>query len=229
MSEIVSNLRNDKDFLDVTLACDDGWITAHKVILSANSAFFRDILTIHSHQHPLIYLRGIKYSVLNYILDFMYRGEVSVKQEDLDEFITIANELKVNGLTQASCDNENGSKENSSSISTENPTKSDSVMTVESALMVPSEVDSGVSAHDKEKGVSNADKDGAKHDDILEDDLKLSDSDADSFEEHLLEIVQEGLDDNRNILTEAIKIIICTKCDKMHIKKKGINLVKKTY
>ena len=49
-------IREDKDFFDITLACDDETIQAHKVILSACSPFFRKVLKKHSHQHPLLYL-----------------------------------------------------------------------------------------------------------------------------------------------------------------------------
>ena len=39
------SLREDNDFSDVTLACEDGQqIEAHKVILAASSPFFRDLL-----------------------------------------------------------------------------------------------------------------------------------------------------------------------------------------
>jgi len=37
-------LREDQEFFDVTLACDEDQIQAHKVILSACSPFFRRIL-----------------------------------------------------------------------------------------------------------------------------------------------------------------------------------------
>ena len=41
-------LRNDKDFTDVTLACKDQRIKAHKVILSsACSPFFKKLLKDH--------------------------------------------------------------------------------------------------------------------------------------------------------------------------------------
>jgi hypothetical protein len=53
-------LREDKDVFDVTLACDDDQIQAHKVILSACSPFFRSILKGNRHEHPLLYLKGVK-------------------------------------------------------------------------------------------------------------------------------------------------------------------------
>jgi len=101
-------LRDDKDFFDVTLACDDEQIQAHKVILSACSPFFRNILRRNPHQHPLLYLKGVKYTDIQSVLNFMYHGEVNVAQEELNSFLAVAEELRVKGLTQGP--NANSSK-----------------------------------------------------------------------------------------------------------------------
>merc|ERR1712183_1221274 len=93
-------LRNEKDFFDVTLACDDSQLQAHKVILSACSPFFRNVLRRNPHQHPLLYLKGVKYTELLSVLNFMYMGEVNVAQEELNSFLSVAEDLKVKGLTQ---------------------------------------------------------------------------------------------------------------------------------
>jgi len=95
-------LRNEKDFFDVTLACDDSQLQAHKVILSACSPFFRNVLRRNPHQHPLLYLKGVKYTELQSVLNFMYLGEVNVAQEELNSFLSVAEDLKVKGLTQNS-------------------------------------------------------------------------------------------------------------------------------
>jgi len=97
-------LREDKDFFDVTLACDDDQIQAHKVILSACSPFFRTILRRNRHEHPLLFLKGVKYVDLVSVLNFMYHGEVNVAQEELNSFLAVAEDLKVKGLTQNSAD-----------------------------------------------------------------------------------------------------------------------------
>eukprot|EP00092_Neocalanus_flemingeri_P059406 GFUD01071002.1.p1 GENE.GFUD01071002.1~~GFUD01071002.1.p1 ORF type:complete len:346 (-),score=72.35 GFUD01071002.1:91-1128(-) len=97
-------LRDDKDFFDVTLACDDDQIQAHKVILSACSPFFRTILRRNRHEHPLLFLKGVKYVDLVSVLNFMYHGEVNVAQEELNSFLAVAEDLKVKGLTQNSSD-----------------------------------------------------------------------------------------------------------------------------
>jgi len=95
-------LREEKDFFDVTLACDDSQLQAHKVILGACSPFFRTILKNNPHPQPLIYLKGVKYNELDAVLKFMYEGEVNVAQDDLNTFLAVAEDLHVKGLTQAS-------------------------------------------------------------------------------------------------------------------------------
>jgi len=100
ISSAFRDLREDKDFFDVTLACVDDQIQAHKVILSACSPFFRTILKRNKHEHPLLYLNGVKYVDLVAVLNFMYHGEVNVAQEELNSFLAVAEDLKVKGLTQ---------------------------------------------------------------------------------------------------------------------------------
>ena len=73
MNSAFGVLRNDKEFSDLTLACEDGTqIETHKVILAASSPFFNKILKRNKHPHPLIYVRGIKADELVAIIDFLY-------------------------------------------------------------------------------------------------------------------------------------------------------------
>merc|ERR1712200_147877 len=93
------SLREDNNFADVTLACEDGQqVEAHKVILAASSPTFKTLLGRNKHPRPLIYMRGIKSNNLFAILDFLYVGEANVFQVDLDAFLAIAEELKLKGL-----------------------------------------------------------------------------------------------------------------------------------
>jgi len=93
-------LREDKEFFDVTLVCDEDQIQAHKVILSACSPFFRSVLKRNRHEHPLLYLKDVKFCDIVSVLNFMYQGEVNVAQEELNSFLAVAEDLKVKGLTQ---------------------------------------------------------------------------------------------------------------------------------
>ena len=98
-------LRGDKEFTDLTLACEDGQqMEAHRVILAASSPFFEQILQRNKHPHPLIYLRGFRSDEFEAILDFLYFGETNVYQENLDSFLVIAEELKLKGLTSQTND-----------------------------------------------------------------------------------------------------------------------------
>ena len=100
ISSSFGELRGDRDFTDVTLVCEDGkQVEADRVILAASSPFFMDILKRNKHSHPLIYMRGLKSEDLLAIVDFLYFGETNVLQENLDSFLALAEELRLNGLT----------------------------------------------------------------------------------------------------------------------------------
>ena len=93
------NLRDDKNFTDVTLASGDGQqVEAHKVILAASSPFFQKLLESNRHPHPLICMRGMKFNDLLAIVDFLYFGQTSVFQENLNFFFSITQELELKGL-----------------------------------------------------------------------------------------------------------------------------------
>ena len=99
ISQSYKEMREESTFFDVTLACDDDFqIEAHKVVLSASSTFFKNVLKKNQHSHPLIYMKGFNRKSVEEIIDFMYYGEVNVDQEDLNGFLTVAQELKVKGL-----------------------------------------------------------------------------------------------------------------------------------
>ena len=94
------NLREDNDFADVTLACEDGTqIMAHKVVLASSSPFFMEILKKNKHSNPMIYMRGLKSDDLVAMVDFLYFKEANVRHEGLDAFLGLAEELKLKGLT----------------------------------------------------------------------------------------------------------------------------------
>ena len=102
-----AKLRGITDFVDVTLACEDGHqIEAHKVILAASSPFFETILKKNKHSHPLIFMRGMKSIDLVALVDFLYFGEAKVFQENLDSFLAIAEELQLKGLQGSKDQNE---------------------------------------------------------------------------------------------------------------------------
>ena len=98
VSSAFGDLREDKEFTDVTLACEDGQqVEAHKVVLIASSPFFLNILKRNKHSHPLIYMR-VKFENLTTMIDFFHHGGANVFQENLDPFLALAEELQLKGL-----------------------------------------------------------------------------------------------------------------------------------
>ena len=92
-------LREGSDLSDVTLVCDDGEVKAHRLVLSSCSPFFKRLLKrTKNHQHPLIFMRGLKTSHLTTVIDFIYHGEVNIHQEELEGFLLLAEELELKGL-----------------------------------------------------------------------------------------------------------------------------------
>ena len=89
-----------EEFCDVTLASEGNQkIDAHKIIIAAASPLFRDMLRNNKHSHPLLYMRKVQAKDLLNIVTFMYRGEVDIFQEDLADFLSLAEELELKGLT----------------------------------------------------------------------------------------------------------------------------------
>ena len=102
ISEVFAELRDDEDFFDITLACEQRTVQAHKLVLSACSPFFKSLLKTNKHPHPLLYLKGVKYEEILLVLNFMYHGEVNVAQDELNSFLSVAEDLQVKGYLRTS-------------------------------------------------------------------------------------------------------------------------------
>ncbi|XP_019773375.1 protein abrupt isoform X4 [Dendroctonus ponderosae] len=100
-SSIISSfghLRDAEDFVDVTLACEGQSFEAHRVVLSACSPYFRELLKANPCQHPIIILWDIHRKDMDSLLRFMYNGEVNIGREQLKDFLKTAQTLQVKGL-----------------------------------------------------------------------------------------------------------------------------------
>ena len=75
-------------------------MSAHKLVLSASSQFFTNVLKKSTHSNPLVYLPGVKSVHLNYIIDYIYDGEVQLYQDNLEDFLDVAQKLKIEGLNE---------------------------------------------------------------------------------------------------------------------------------
>lgn len=86
------------------------------MVLSACSPYFNALFVNHPEKHPIVILKDVPFADMRSLLDFMYRGEVSVDQERLTAFLRVAESLRIKGLTEVNDDKPSNNNNNSSNI-----------------------------------------------------------------------------------------------------------------
>ncbi|KNC29869.1 Protein bric-a-brac 1 [Lucilia cuprina] len=102
LTSVFDQLLQNEAFVDVTLACDGRSIKAHKMVLSACSPYFQTLFSTTPCTHPIVIMRDVNWFELKSIVDFMYKGEINVSQEQIGPLLRIAEMLKVRGLADVS-------------------------------------------------------------------------------------------------------------------------------
>lgn len=111
MLTVFDNLFQNEALVDVTLACEGLSLKAHKMVLSACSPFFQSLFIDNPCKHPIVILKDVRFTDLKALVDFMYKGEVNVSQDQLNRLLKTAETLKVRGLAEVTsgyCIEENG-------------------------------------------------------------------------------------------------------------------------
>lgn len=128
---VFEELLNHEAFVDVTLACDGMQLKAHKMVLSACSPYFQSMLYNTPDRHPIVFLRDVRYHEMKALLEFMYRGEVSIDQENLSSLLKVAEGLKIKGLAEVNDGGNSSGAANSGSNSNHgsSPTNSSNNLT----------------------------------------------------------------------------------------------------
>ncbi|XP_067003530.2 protein bric-a-brac 1 isoform X2 [Anabrus simplex] len=109
------SLLEEEDLVDVTLAADGQFVQAHRIVLSVCSPYFKQLFKANPCKHPIVILKDVCHKELEAILQFMYQGEVNVRQEELATFLKTAEMLQIKGLTG------HDTQENSSPAPVPNP------------------------------------------------------------------------------------------------------------
>ena len=102
LKSAVKGLRSRGDLVDVTLVAGGKTFPAHKIVLSAASTLFLELLKVTPCQHPVILLAGIGATDLEFLLEFVYSGEVRVHPTQLSSLLQAAHILNIRGLAQGS-------------------------------------------------------------------------------------------------------------------------------
>ncbi|XP_066991447.1 protein jim lovell isoform X2 [Anabrus simplex] len=98
LQNVFPRLLNSEHFVDITLACEGQMIKCHKVVLSACSTYFERLLVHNPCQHPIIFMKDLKHWEVQALVDFMYKGEVNVSQDELNSLLAAAEALQIRGL-----------------------------------------------------------------------------------------------------------------------------------
>ena len=98
--ELAEDLCHQEQFIDVTLSCGEHNFPAHKLVLSVCSPYFRHLFLRNPCKHPIVVLKDVHFKYMKLLLMYMYRGEVSVPQEDLHGLLKTARGLQIRGLVE---------------------------------------------------------------------------------------------------------------------------------
>ncbi|XP_055837246.1 longitudinals lacking protein, isoforms A/B/D/L isoform X3 [Episyrphus balteatus] len=109
---VFDTLLENETLVDCTLAAEGKFLKAHKVVLSACSPYFATLLSEQYDKHPIFILKDVKYQELRAMMDYMYRGEVNISQDQLAALLKAAESLQIKGLS----DNRTGSGNSSSGL-----------------------------------------------------------------------------------------------------------------
>ena len=108
LRDMMKELMMNYDFTDVTLVTEDRkHIRAHKNILSTSSPVFKAIVKLDLNAKSIIFLRGINFSELESIMQFIYLGEAIFNEERMNEFLAVAKLLEIKELCNAKTETNN--------------------------------------------------------------------------------------------------------------------------
>ena len=108
LNKTLKKIYSEEKYSDCTLVCDDKFYHVHKVILSMCSTYFERIFEEYAkiEKHPFIIIRDVHYKIMDNLLNYMYKGELTVPEEDIPKLIQVAETFKVQGLIIEDKENE---------------------------------------------------------------------------------------------------------------------------
>lgn len=110
LTHVFDQLLQNESFVDVTLACEGHSVKAHKMVLSACSPYFQTLFFENPCKHPIVILKDIRWPELKAVVEFMYKGEINVSQEQIGPLLQVAESLKIRGLADVTGEEGEGKK-----------------------------------------------------------------------------------------------------------------------
>ena len=116
------SLCRDDHLTDITLSCGKKEFSAHKLVLSVCSSYFKELFTPKesaknrpANNAAIVYLKDVKPEHMELLLNFMYRGEINVDENELMDLLATAKGLQIRGLSEEE-EEEEVSAENSANV-----------------------------------------------------------------------------------------------------------------
>lgn len=102
MSETFERLYRDEVMVDCTISCGGGILRAHRLVLSTYSSYFMNLFSTFTnpYQYPVIFIKDMPFRDLKAIIEFIYRGEVTVPRSIIASVLESAKTLDITGLSQ---------------------------------------------------------------------------------------------------------------------------------
>jgi len=94
-------LCESEEFTDVTLAAGSKFFPAHKLVLSICSPYFQKLFRRLGKEKPVIFLKDVDPKHLELLLQYMYKGEIKVEENELVTVLNTAQGLEIKGLTDS--------------------------------------------------------------------------------------------------------------------------------
>jgi len=94
-------LCQNEEFTDVTLAAGKKFYPAHKLVLSICSPYFQNLFRRLGQEKHVIFLKDVSSKHLELLLQYMYKGEIKVQEDELVTVLNTAQSLEIKGLTDS--------------------------------------------------------------------------------------------------------------------------------
>jgi hypothetical protein len=146
---VFSRLLDNEQFTDVLLATEGKTIRCHKVVLSACSSYFENLFMTYDEKNQIVILKDTTYDDVFCLVEFMYRGEINVAQNQLASLMKTADNLKIKGLSEVSSQDQS-----SGALSTASTTGAASLIPTSSSKLVTNATPSSSSASSNGSGIS---------------------------------------------------------------------------
>ena len=100
--QCTNDKRNKGTFNDVTIEVGTETSAANRMILSCCSRFFEEMFDLEMKEkyHDAVQISGFNGKAVKALIDFMYSGEVTIKNENVMDLLAASNYLQVGEVKQ---------------------------------------------------------------------------------------------------------------------------------